>query len=231
MAMPDAEVSESERSSDEEFKVITGNVEMRCPKTDFSKACSLVLRANQVKTVDEKLFVNLQVRKCSIKRLLTWKLDISPNTIWTAMKPIKICDDLMKIKNKSVRRVVVGASPKSKPRLRLKKHVVNKLLLPKIVSITTPDVGGVRGIDMNVLATPAAGKGHGLFLELIPTSLSYLTDAAAAQWAEANDNRDQAEDEVVDDATSSPPAEVSTSSQSSKPVGVLPMLQRKRTRA
>ncbi len=99
------------------------------------------------------------------------------------------------------------------------------------MNITTPDVGGVRGIDMNVLATPAAGKGHGLFLELIPASLNYLTDAAAAQWAEASDNRDQAEDEVVDDATSSPPAEVSTSSQSSKPVGVLPMLQRKRTRA
>ncbi len=233
MAMPDAEVSESEGSSDEEFKVITGNVEMRCPKTDFSKACSLVLRANQVKTVDEKLFVNLQVRKYSIRRLLTWKLDISPNTIWTAMKPIKICDDLMKIKNKSVRRVVVGsmtASPmKSKSRLRLKKHIVNKLQLPNIVSITAPDVGGVRGIDMNVLATPAGGKGHGLLMELIPANLNYLTDAAAAQWAEANDNRDQAEDEVVDDATSIPPEEISTSSQSPKPVGVMAMLQRKRT--
>ncbi len=131
MAMPDAEVSESERSSDGEFKVITGNVEMRCPRTDFSKARSLVLRANQVKTVDDKLFVNIRLRKFNIRRLLTWKIDILSTTIWKAMKPIKICDDLLKLKNKSVRRVVAGAmsaSPKSKPRLRLKRHIVNKLL-------------------------------------------------------------------------------------------------------
>ena len=188
MGQDDVLMSGSDSDDDEPkpFKIKTGAIEISGePSVEGSTRPSWFLRRSQVKAVDGKLFVRMEGHKSNIRRLLCCHANVSPKHLHKVMRQTDVLHQMEAVRNEARRtRINSGKSSNAKEwRGRNKHQIKAKLTMGNFIEIDTPDISGVKGIKLNVLATPPKGKGAGLFMELTSENLLYVAQATAAQWA------------------------------------------------
>jgi len=138
-----------------------------------------------VKVVDGHTIVNTASKKHTSAYMITHlcspgdKKERSPRYI---LGKVDVVDQMVELKNQK-RRGLVGAkhegTGRGKQQYR-KKCIVKKV--PGLPEAVTIDVADVRGLSMEVVLTPASGKGSGIWMELLPVSLNYVCEEIAAQF-------------------------------------------------
>jgi hypothetical protein len=170
------------------YAVVTGAVKL----TKSGKPCrSWFFSADETKTTeDAKLFLKINTNKSNIRAVLTHTIsDLDPRKSHEALGSTDVIDQLLSAKNKKRNSLMSLADPepaaedgKYRRPPRSKEVKQKRLLLPEHATIDAPAICGVPGMSMNALMTPAGGKGHGLWLELLPENMEYLIAATAKQY-------------------------------------------------
>ena len=175
-------MSDSESNNDAAVRFSTGALEVRI--VHCGQACTVLLRADQFKTLScGRRFIHLQPRSASVRRLLCAFVKRAGRSHEHTMKTTDIINQLMSLKNRKVREMILAGHSGTPTRYRptLKKYAKNRCTIAEFVTITASTIGSVEGIAMNVLSTPCGGRGCGLFVEALSDNFKYLAMAVAEQ--------------------------------------------------
>lgn len=162
------------------IEIIPGAIEVKV--TVEGKNRSLFFGADDLKVVEDAVFLKLATARSNIRTLLSLKSEVARKNAFMACTKTTVVDMLRTAKSNRLRELTLeGVSGKSgASALRCKKAKGNKLLIPEIVTIDAPSIDGVDGVRMRVLShgshTHAA-----IWMELVEVNIDYLTDAIAAQ--------------------------------------------------
>ena len=154
-----------------------GAVEVELADADGNES-HWFIKADAIKVVDDKLFWNVITWHNATRRILTHRIrDKNPTKLYKIISRTDVIEQLGSLKRDELRRIASGGKKSQAKRWRpLKSWTKNVLMMPEYVSITTPDIEGVTGIEVNVLS-----KNKSLWVELTHESLMYITKAMAAQ--------------------------------------------------
>ena len=199
--------SHSECSDDavDGWRVISGAYELRNTTINEhgrgSMRTSIMVPAAHITIVDGIPFIRMKTKSSNIQRLMT-----SGVKIRGVVRKSTIVKRLTRIKTAHVKAMIVNgkesASKAKRWRPRLKMYSVNKLQMLEVIVIVAPDVGNVTGHEMKVLATRRSGKGHGLFVELVPKNIDYISKAVAYEHEHAGHGVDDGDENDVSDHAS-----------------------------
>ena len=137
------------------------------------------IKAAEIKVVDDKLFWNVKTWYNPTRRLLTHYVgqpQKKPRELYKIMSSTDVIQQIAKVKRGAMHRAVSGGQTTKAKRWRpLKRQTKNLLTLPEYMPVHAPDIGSVKGVDINVLSKNA------LWIELTHESLMYITKAMNAQ--------------------------------------------------
>ena len=153
-----------------------GCVEVKLPVGDARvRQPSVYLRASLTKSVDDKTFINLNTKVNAIKTIVC--VMASGAKSYELLANTNVVEQLSRLKQDKIKEIASQGCCVKRFRADNKQIRTNMLKVPDIITIHTPDVGGVTGIDIDVI------RHRGLWIEMTSDNLTYVGKAIHAQFA------------------------------------------------